>query len=205
MIRGRIRIVRDEDPADPREDFDELGVMVCFHGRYRLGDSGHGLSSDMFPGWSELDAYLKREKGAAVMLPLYLLDHSGITMSTADFNDPWDSGRVGTIYASAAAVREAYGVKRISAKTRARALALLRAEVETYDAYLRGQVYGWIREDAVEDPLRPGEQLRDENENPVFEDTGDACFGYYGLDLDASGLRADIKGFADAGYVVAEP
>ena len=38
-----------------------------------------------------------------VVLPLYLYDHSGITMScdlTYPYNDRWDSGQVGWIYAS---------------------------------------------------------------------------------------------------------
>ena len=35
-----------------------------------------------------------------LMLPLYLYDHSGITMNTTGFSCPWDSGQVGWIYAS---------------------------------------------------------------------------------------------------------
>lgn len=35
-----------------------------------------------------------------VLLPLYLYDHSGITMKTSGFSCPWDSGQVGFIYAS---------------------------------------------------------------------------------------------------------
>ena len=38
--------------------------------------------------------------GKYVILPLYLYDHSGITMSTGPFSCPWDSGQVGWIYAS---------------------------------------------------------------------------------------------------------
>ena len=34
-----------------------------------------------------------------LMLPLYLYDHSGITMNTTGFSCPWDSGQVGWIYA----------------------------------------------------------------------------------------------------------
>jgi len=33
-----------------------------------------------------------------VLLPLYLLDHSGLSISTSDFCDPWDSAQVGWIY-----------------------------------------------------------------------------------------------------------
>ncbi len=35
-----------------------------------------------------------------VILPLYLYDHSGITMNTSGFHCNWDSGQVGWIYAS---------------------------------------------------------------------------------------------------------
>ncbi|MBQ1716696.1 MAG: hypothetical protein II025_02230, partial [Ruminococcus sp.] len=32
---------------------------------------------------------------AYVVLPVYLLDHSGLSVSTHSFNDPWDSGQTG--------------------------------------------------------------------------------------------------------------
>lgn len=34
----RIRIEYDDDPMHPRKDMDNLGTMVCWHGRYELGD-----------------------------------------------------------------------------------------------------------------------------------------------------------------------
>lgn len=37
-------------------------------------------------------------KDKVAILPLYLYDHSGLTMSTNDFGDRWDSGCVGFIY-----------------------------------------------------------------------------------------------------------
>ena len=37
-------------------------------------------------------------KSKVAILPLYLYDHSGLTMSTNDFGDRWDSGCVGFIY-----------------------------------------------------------------------------------------------------------
>ena len=36
-------IVDDDMPLNPREDYDCLGKMVCWHGRYRLGDQ-HNFS-----------------------------------------------------------------------------------------------------------------------------------------------------------------
>ncbi len=33
-----LQIMQDEDPPDPRTDYDNLGHMICWHSRYRLGD-----------------------------------------------------------------------------------------------------------------------------------------------------------------------
>lgn len=44
----RIRIVQDEDPGDPRKEWDNLGRMVCWHRRYSLGDEQPSESGDEF-------------------------------------------------------------------------------------------------------------------------------------------------------------
>lgn len=81
------------------------------------------------------------------VLPLYLYDHSGITMCTSFFSCTWDSGRVGSIYISKAkAAQEGW-------KTPEQAYEAMRAEVEEYDHYLTDQCYGYVVEDA------DGEQL----------------------------------------------
>ena len=96
----------------------------------------------------------------AVILPLYLYDHSGITMNTTGFHCPWDSGQVGFIHVSLEDVRREYGVRRVSAKLRQTVEGALRAEVGVYDDYLRGNVYGY----AIE---RDGDHV-------------DSCWGYFG-------------------------
>lgn len=52
---------------------------------------------------------LVRATGQYVILPLYLYDHSGITISTGPFSCPWDSGQVGWIYAPKDTFRKATG------------------------------------------------------------------------------------------------
>ena len=86
----------------------------------------------------DLMALAEREN---LVLPLYLLDHSGITISTRDFRDRWDSGQVGWSYASKADIIKEYGDA--SPESMGRAKKLLNAEVETYDCYLRGECYGF--------------------------------------------------------------
>lgn len=93
-----------------------------------------------------------------IILPLYLYDHGGITISTGSFGCPWDSGQIGWIYATADIVRSEYGDT--SKKNRETARALLESEVQTYDLYLTGQCYGYR---CLED-----------------EDEGDSCWGFLG-------------------------
>jgi hypothetical protein len=135
IIKGdkkfRIKIVQDTDPSSPRED-DNLGTMICFHSRYNLGDK-HNYQSI-----SEL-----KNKDNVISLPLYLYDHSGITMKTSPFSCSWDSGQVGVIFVSKKRVREEFGVKRISKKLQEKIISYLTNEVETYDQYLTGDVYGY--------------------------------------------------------------
>jgi hypothetical protein len=143
----KIRVNYDMYPPNPRED-DNLGIMACMHRRYDLGDEQ--LDSNQFDSWVEVIKHLQRE-GAVVMLPLYLYDHSGITIATTPFSCPWDSGRVGFIYATAQDIREMYGVKRVTQKVKDQVTEFLKSEVKDYDKYLTGDVY--IAELVVDDDV----------------------------------------------------
>lgn len=156
---GTIEILQDSDPENPRKWCEHLGTMICFHRHYDLGDK-HRYRSDEFTGWEHMRRCFERDH---LLLPLYLYDHSGITMSTNPFHCPWDSGQVGFIVVSKEKVREEYGVKIISAKVRDRALAALRSEVAVYDHYLTGDVYGF--------------RILDKDGDEV-----DSCWGFYGIE-----------------------
>ena len=128
----------DDDPVNPRTDYDHAGQMVCFHRRYRLGDAHDWRDPAAF------QAHLKAHKGA-VILDLFLYDHSGLAMRTTPFACPWDSGQVGVIWMSReTALRECGGpgARRLTSAIRRKAEDLLRAEVAEYDQYLRGDVWG---------------------------------------------------------------
>lgn len=83
-----------------------------------------------------------------VILPLYLYDHSGITMScdfTYPYNDRWDGGQVGWIYASHNEIKDEYGI--LNRDNIDKAENLLRSEVKNYDYYICGECYGFIIEE----------------------------------------------------------
>jgi len=144
-----IRIEADLEPMDPRE-WDNFGTMVCFHGRYALGDKHELLitQSPNFSSWSEVRDHIEAELGAMVILPLFLYDHSGISIKVGSWTGvaphaQFDSGQVGFIYCTDGdMVRE--GIKTLD-----QAEALLRNEVLIYDKYLRGDMYTYFIEKEV--------------------------------------------------------
>lgn len=242
-----VLLIKEDDMAEsPRETDDCFGTMVCFHGRYSLGDKhdfeqprhflshllsehfsknpkeifdfikqGHakearleynrssrewelfennywGSGKDWYvssscraslkgndvPDWfvddaistltlSEMEELTQKLEGF-VLLPLYLYDHSGITMNTTGFSCPWDSGQVGWIYADKEKILAEYGS--LTPDTMEKAENLLHGEVEYYDHYLRGDCYGFeLYRDGVEE---------------------DSCWGFIG---DPDELRENIE------------
>ncbi len=159
--RPSLAIRRHTDPEDPRKDFDHLGTMVCWHRRYKLGD----LQPIEPPEDWFKENYPPEELKGSVLLPLYLYDHSGITMSAEPFSCQWDSGQVGWIFAKAEAIKEAYGDCSDASLSSARECLL--AEVKQYDQYLRGAVWGWEYGD-------------------------DSCWDYFGDTLEETGLEHSV-------------
>ncbi|WP_019592017.1 hypothetical protein [Thioalkalivibrio sp. ALE20] len=157
----KIIITPEIDPENPR-NWDNLGTMVCWHNRYQLGDTQPDESPDE---WA--DSVWNRH---IIQLPLYLYDHSGITISTRPFHCPWDSGQVGWIMAERDRIRQAFGWKRITRNRAQRIREILEAEVYVYDLYLRGEVYQYL---ALDD------------EGCVL----DACGGFYGSGHVENGMK----------------
>jgi hypothetical protein len=168
-----IELHQDEDTIDPREDYDHLGHMVCWHRCYNLGDeqpiqSPEAWLIDLAADYNPSDREIEDEEAAwkilekhIVCLPLYLYDHSGITMNTGGFSCPWDSGQVGWIYVTRKEMLKEWSRKKWSKKLWGKAVDLLESEVKTYDDYLTGNVYGYV----ILDP--DGEDV-------------DSCWGFYG-------------------------
>lgn len=148
----RIDIVYDTCPDNPRIHCDHLGTMVCFHRRYTLGDD-HNFTVE------EFKEFVSGKN--IISLPLYLYDHSGITMNTTGFSCQWDSGQVGMIYVDKDKIRSEFGWTRLTKLKIDKVLKILKNEVIEYDSYLRGDVYGY--------------RIYDSNNNEV-----DACWGFVG-------------------------
>ena len=179
----KINIMRDDSPTDPANDWEQMGVMWCDHSRY---DLGHNKAQAILLSYcyrhdavfmrlcdsrevEKADIVKSLKKLNCVILTLYLLDHSGLSMSTSAFSCPWDSGAVGLIVATPQTIRERYGIKNITKKRRTQAIASLISQVQQYDDYLMGNVYVFDVVDSVGDVV-------------------DSCCGFYGADHKKSGL-----------------
>lgn len=133
------------------------------------------LIDDIIKSLSNKDIWYLLEKHANIIaLPLYLYEHTGITMSTASFNDRWDSGQVGWIYTDKENILSQCSkfqndkgnlIKITKRNWKEAAYQNLKAEVKEYDMYLQKEVYGIVIEEY----------------DPNFKEFNeiDSCWGFY--------------------------
>jgi hypothetical protein len=191
-----LHIVHDNDPNSPRS-WDNLGTMICVHTRYDLGDiqadskleclqqiadelgiteiiEDLEMYEEIYNDQEQLQDWINSREDF-VMLPLYLYDHSGITMSTSSFSCRWDSGQVGYIYCTTNTILKEYGNTNLSTLTKVE--DILEDEVKTYDQYLTGDIYGF--------ELYKKEKCSSGHEHLEFIDS---CYGFYGDDFKQNGI-----------------
>lgn len=160
----------DEDAQAPYDWCDMLGTLVTWHRRFcpqMDGEKQFGTPQDF------LD---QAKEGGWVWVNVGLIDHSGQSFyliaeetrkrkqrqgDDAHPMDPggWDSGQVGFMYCTKERFVEVVDTK--THRWRVRAKAVLESELETWDQYVSGQVYGYT----VKSP--DGEVI-------------DSCWGFYG-------------------------
>lgn len=199
-----INIVADNFVQDPRE-WDNITKMVCQHGRYHLGDEQY--ENNHANSWREWFAYYVLKNYATglnlkiydtfgyfeeeeevdkvwdwieknmIVMPLFLYDHSGISISTSR-TCRWDSGQVGFMYITKKKAVEEFGKKYFTKAVEEKAIACMESELKIYDDYLRGDVYGY--------------RILDENGDEI-----DSLWGFYGYDHEKSGLLNEAKSCID--------
>lgn len=164
-MKGRIRIIRDHDAHQP-----ELGVVkitCASRSRYCLGNEA--VTDDQA---RELQRRL--EAGDIIGIPVYAYVHSGCTIKCSEngnpFSCPWDSGRSGLAYVETSDAQRELSDATAMSDVAENAKVYIRSAVETFDAYLRGAVYGYVVEAKVVDP-DSGEELDDWEEK-------DSCWGF---------------------------
>lgn len=166
-----VKIFYDPDPINPRLDCCTLSKMVCFHGKYDLGDD-HEYYGYEFDSWDDLKTVIIQDKKPLAILPVFLYDHSGILINTTGFTCKWDSGQIGWVYINKKKITELDCIKPAT-KTFKEYKEWLKQqiliEINLYNQYLTGDCYCY--------------EIYDENNNYV-----DGCGGFYGTDWKTNGL-----------------
>lgn len=160
----KLEIVQDTDAENPLEQDGRLGRIVCWHRRYSLGDEQPASDPQEWMAENHNDVF--------VILPVYMYDHSGITIRTTPFSCPWDSGQVGYIYCTKRNAKDC-GFSLTAEGSVERVTEGLVSEVEQYDQYLRGDVWGF-------------RLLTDDDE------LVDSCWGFYGSDPKTNGMAEHL-------------
>ena len=152
----RLVIEQDQFPEDPRS-WDNLGTMLCCHREYQLGDCNSNRETEeqlaeicrkYGKSDEEIDEMTFSEEVQFILdqddvcgLPLYITDHSGISMQTYRF-DAWDSSFVGLIF-----IKKDFYLAQMCLKNeedwKAKAKEMLKGEVKAYSDFLEGNVYQW--------------------------------------------------------------
>lgn len=161
-----MRILTDDDPDSPA-DWDNLGEIAYSSNHYTLGTER--VSQERLHEIGE-----KIERGEYIGLPVYAYVHGGATISTGAFSCPWDSGQSGFVYCTREKALAEWGN---TPDYEANALRILQGEVETFDQYLRGDVYGYTITDAHGDIV-------------------DSCWGFYGIECAEEEAQAALKYWA---------
>jgi len=165
--KWELKIKYDEFTDSPRE-WDNLG-QICVSDRCRYTNDESGFGGDDVLTWCDEKKDLETlEKMGYIVLPLSYYDHSGVSIYVGGKCDAWDSGRLGWYIVSKDKIRKEYGVKRISSKLRKKVESIMVNEVETFNHYINGEVYGFTLKHNDEEVDSCGGFYEDDNEYNGF-------------------------------------
>ena len=147
-----IKIFRDVEVDSP-QDADAFGKMIYTSTKYLLG--GEQLTSE------ELDSIENNVDN--ICLPVYAYVHGSVQLNTTGFNCKWDSGQCGLVYTTIEDALYEFSELEMTPQLLEKIKQRLVGDVETFNQYLNGEVYGYTVTGA------DGEII-------------DECYQYYGLE-----------------------
>jgi hypothetical protein len=153
----RIVIEQDDNPQNPREEWDNLTKIHCCSSSYYLGEHNHN-------SWEECnEAIAEHKRNGALVFDVYAYIHSGTVLSLGNFHGrvpqghaQFDSGKCGFIVVPKKGIMENWGKKNWTEALRKKAYEVAEQDIATFNEYLNNEVVGYIVDD------------------------DESCWGYYG-------------------------
>ena len=151
-----IEIKYDENPLNPRTEWDNFTEIHCCSSNHYLGEHNHDSWDDVHKAIREA-----KEQGNLVF-KVFAYIHSGTSLSLESFHGKlpqghaeFDSGQCGYIVVNKKDIVGSWGKKNWTDKLRKKAYEVAQQDIETFNSYLNGQVFGYVVDDV------------------------DSCWGYY--------------------------
>ena len=190
---GRLIMDIDECAESPRE-WDNVATIVSEGGNWDISDEGWRMSAEEFAeflhkkldkkcpeikGLTDIDHIVNCEsaKNYIVCKPIYMYDHSGQTISLSPFGCPWDSGCCGYIFIFKDKILN--GFERATEDNwRDIADEIIQSEIDIYDHYIQGEVYGYCLEEGH--TVEHKDLVTGAIWTSTEYETVDSCYGFYG-------------------------
>ena len=169
----KLEIMIDESCESPRE-WDNLTVIVT------IKNNHHDIGDIQVNSSEELRELLE-DKKAKFAMPLYIYEHSGMSLKCFEdkipkypYNDQWDAGCIGMVYTTEKLLKD----NGLDKYPKDKVMDQMKTEIETYSQRCNGECYGF----------RLSEWSKCDKCNQLEDKEIDSCFGYYGYDHDKNGL-----------------
>lgn len=189
-----LEIGYDEHAESPRQ-WDNLGTIISWHRRYEFTDANCVAASGWRKrntwSWEEFEEWWN-DGHAGIRLPIYMLDHSGLSVSTKPFGCRFDSGLLGWIYITCDVLTDIIERRKNDGDTeefvRKEMEHHLHNEVEALDRFLRGEIYCYSVK----------KKSRCNSCNHVELDTEDGCSGYFSIEDIGSEISSSYRHLFEA-------
>ncbi len=190
---GRLTMDIDECVESPRE-WDNVATIASEGGNWDISDEGWRMSAEEFAeflhkkldkkcpeikGLTDIDHIVNcgSAKNYIVCKPIYMYDHSGQTISLSPFGCPWDSGCCGYIFVFKDKILNEFE-RATEDNWRDIANEIIQSEIDTYDYYIRGEVYGYCLEEGH--TVEHKDLVTGAIWTSTEYETVDSCCGFYG-------------------------
>ena len=172
-----LKIMYDDDAQNPRTEFDTLCTILSSDDRFA---DVHIKNREELEQW-------KSDNPIVLEFPLYAYEHSSISLSISDeypFNDKWDAGQIGIIVVTRKSMKEIMNYSNLTKKRSENLKKLVESEIEIFNDYLNGNVYGFKIVKTVTCDLEC-----------EHEESLDSCWGFYGHDFEKNGISDYVPDF----------
>lgn len=196
-----VEITYCEDNESPRE-WDNLGKCIFFHRNYDFGDK-HNVNSNDYLSFDSMNVALHKDFDAAVTIPVYMYEHSGITIATKPFGCRWDSGQLGFIMATNEDIKKEFNVKRISPKLKEKVIDMLNGEISTLEKYVSGEIFSFtvIDNETGDEEDSCGGFYGDTADNGIYDHLGlDITFEEYKTVFDNASWGNEVRNYSEGYY-----